>query len=85
MKTPTEYLNNPGKSIREDYLTTGQAARELRIAPGTLQNWRSQGVGPKFIKHRRSVFYLKSEIEAYKDKYFQMYSSTTEWKKDTFT
>lgn len=64
----------------EDCLTTGQAARELQIAPGTLQNWRSMGIGPKFIKHRRNVFYLKSEIQSYKRENFQLFSSTSEWK-----
>lgn len=64
----------------EDCLTTGQAARELQVAPGTLQNWRSQGTGPTFIKHRRNVYYLKSEIQAYKRKHFCMFNSTAEWK-----
>ena len=73
-------MNNNSVIYPEDCLTTGQAARELQIAPGTLQNWRSLGIGPKFIKHRRSVFYLKSEIQAYKTKYFCSYNSTTEWK-----
>ena len=73
--------NENGPSIHpEDCMTTGQAARELQIAPGTLQNWRSKGIGPKFIKHRRNVYYLKSEIEKYKKKYFVSCSSTEEWK-----
>ncbi len=66
-----------------DYLTTGQASRELCIAPGTLQNWRSQGVGPKFIKHRRNVYYSRSEIERYKEEHFVLFSSTAEWKDQT--
>lgn len=64
----------------EDCLTTGHAARELQVAPGTLQNWRSMGIGPKFIKHRRKVYYLKSEIERYKKENFCLFSSTAEWK-----
>lgn len=64
----------------EDCINTACAARELQVAPGTLQNWRSLGIGPKFIKHRRNVYYLKSEIEAYKKKYFISCSSTYEWK-----
>lgn len=64
----------------EDCLTTAQAAWALQIAPGTLQNWRSMGIGPEFIKHRRSVYYLKSEIEKYKEKYFIPCSSASDWK-----
>ncbi len=64
-------------------LTTNQAARLLCVAPGTLTNWRSQGVGPSFIKHRHSVFYLKSEIEAYIREHFGEYTSTAEWKDET--
>lgn len=64
----------------ENLLTTGEAARELDIATGTLQNWRSLGEGPNYIKHRRSVYYLRSEIERYKREHFQSFSSTREWK-----
>ena len=64
----------------ENLLTTGEAARELDLATGTLQNWRSLGEGPDYIKHRRSVYYLRSEIEQYKRENFQSFSSTTEWK-----
>jgi len=64
------------------YLTTGQAAFELRLSPGTLANWRASPkvTGPRYIKHRRNVYYLKSEIEAYKRKHFKMFSSTEEWR-----
>lgn len=65
---------------QETYLTTGQASRLLQIAPGTLQNWRSLGTGPKFIKHRRNVYYAKSEIERYRAESFISFSSTAEWK-----
>lgn len=73
--------NETSRSIHpEEYLNTAQAAWELRVAPGTLQNWRSMGIGPEFIKHRRSVYYLMSEIEKYKKKYFIPCSSATDWK-----
>ena len=64
----------------ENLLTTGEAARELDLATGTLQNWRSSGQGPAYIKHRRSVYYLQSEIERYKSEHFKAFSSTREWK-----
>ena len=68
----------------DDCLTTGQAAWELSLAPGTLQNWRSEGIGPKFFKHRHRVFYLKGDIQAYKEENFIFCSSTADWKKDKF-
>ncbi len=64
----------------EECLTTGQAARELCLAPGTLQNWRSEGIGPKFFKHRHRVFYLISEIQTYKKENYILCSSTADWK-----
>jgi len=65
----------------DKYLTTGQAARELSLAPGTLQNWRSEGIGPKFFKHRHRVFYLMSDIQAYKEEHFVFCKSTADWKR----
>lgn len=80
MKDNFKKSENENNIYPEDCLTTGQAARELQVAPGTLQNWRSMGIGPKFIKHRRNVFYLKSEIQSYKREHFCLFSSTAEWK-----
>ena len=68
-------------SIRpEQYLTTGQAALELSLAPGTLQNWRSKGIGPKFFKHRHRVYYLKSDLDSYKEDHYIFCNSTADWK-----
>jgi predicted site-specific integrase-resolvase len=41
------------------------AARRLRIAVGTLQNWRWQGKGPAYIKSGRTVLYAESDIVAW--------------------
>lgn len=65
----------------DECLTTGQAAYELSVAPGTLQNWRSEGTGPKFFKHRHRVYYLKGDIQAYKEENFIFCRSTADWKK----
>lgn len=67
--------------LKDTRLTTGEAARELQLAPGTLQNWRSLGVGPKFIKHRRNVCYLLSDIVAYIEENYEFYNCTSDWKK----
>ncbi len=45
-----------------DMLTTTQAAEFLKQKPATLENWRSQGRGPKYYKPSGTVFYLKEDL-----------------------
>jgi len=66
--------------LRKKRLTTGQAARELKLAPGTLQNWRSLGLGPKYMKIRRHVFYLMGDLIDFMNQEVEFYQSTQEWK-----
>lgn len=47
------------------HLTAEELADRWRMSPGTLQNHRTQGKGPKFIKFGRRVLYPLSEVEAY--------------------
>lgn len=37
------------------------------VAASTLENWRSRGFGPKFLKIGRKVMYDPRDIEAWKD------------------
>ena len=67
-------------SLPNEWLTTGQAARALKLAPGTLQNWRTKGKGPGFIKRDNNVFYPREAIEAYLKEICQLYQSTAQWK-----
>lgn len=52
-------------------LTTKEAAEQLGVAPGTLENWRiiGDGRGPEYVKlggkKRGPVRYLQSQIDAY--------------------
>ena len=57
-------------------LPTQQAAPVAGVAAKTLENWRSAGTGPKFIKAGRKVLYDPDDIEAWKDA--NRYSSTSE-------
>jgi hypothetical protein len=53
-----------------DLLDTKATAARLGIRPGTLENWRVLGLGPKFIKahgKRGRVSYDPADIEAWKD------------------
>ncbi len=46
-------------------LTTSEAAIYLKVSPRTLDNWRSLGTGPQFIKVGALVRYRHEDIEAY--------------------
>ena len=62
-----------------DLLDTRAAAPRVGVSPGTLENWRVQGVGPKFIKtpgKRGKVLYDPADIEAWKAD--NRYQSTSE-------
>ena len=47
----------------DDWLTTKEAARLLKMSPGTLFNWRAEGRGPTFRNLGRAVRYSRQEIE----------------------
>jgi len=42
-----------------------KAAERLDVAVKTLQKWRVQGEGPKFVKLGRSVRYTEEDLEEY--------------------
>ena len=55
--------------MNEIYLTPQQDAEFLSVSKYTLQNQRSQRVGPPFVKLRnRLVRYKKSDLIAYLEK-----------------
>lgn len=52
-----------------ELLDTAAAAPRIGVSPGTLENWRYKGWGPKFIKShglRGKVLYDPADIEAWK-------------------
>ena len=55
----------------DQWFTTNEAAKELRISPRTLNNARSTGTGIviEFLKIGSRVFYKKSDVEAYIEKH----------------
>lgn len=60
-------------------LDTKAAAPSIGVSPGTLENWRVKGVGPKFIKTsggRGKVLYDPADIETWKAA--NRFQSTTE-------
>lgn len=48
-------------------LTTTDAAAALAIAPKTLRNWRSQGLGPPFIRLGGAIRYRETDLQAWVD------------------
>lgn len=70
---------NGRRDINMRLLDTKAVAPYVGVKPGTLENWRVQGVGPKFIKtagRRGKVLYDLADIEAWKDA--NRYQSTSE-------
>jgi DNA-binding transcriptional MerR regulator len=48
-------------------LDTATAAPLVGVSVGTLENWRTQGAGPKFIKSGRRVLYDPADIQEWKE------------------
>ena len=46
-------------------LKVAAAAERLGLSPSTLNKWRVQGCGPKFVKLGRSVAYRPADIDAW--------------------
>ncbi len=62
-----------------ELLNTKAAAPCIGVSVGTLENWRVQGVGPRFIKTpglRGRILYDPADIEAWKEA--NKYQSTSE-------
>lgn len=57
-------------------LKTEEAATFLQVKPATLEQWRWNGKGPRFIKMGRSVRYRKADLDAFIGE--RIYGSTTE-------
>ena len=65
------------KYLEEKHFTVKEAAKILRMVPGTLQNKRVKKTGPKYIKtgHRSVLYPAKDLIEYMKEHH---YFSTSE-------
>ncbi|WP_373693252.1 helix-turn-helix transcriptional regulator [Desulfobulbus sp.] len=57
-------------SIRT-HLTSQELAERLRMSPGTLQNWRTKGFGPRYIKFGKHVLYPISIVEQWEKSYLK--------------
>lgn len=57
-------------------LNTEEAAKYLNVQPATLEQWRWNGKGPRFVKIGRACRYRQADLEAFLDA--RVFSSTTE-------
>lgn len=48
-------------------LDTAAAAAYLSMEPGTLENWRYLGKGPRWVKVGRTVRYDRPDLDAWID------------------
>ena len=49
------------------HLNQKQLAARWNISEATLERWRSEGLGPKFLKLCGRVIYRQVDIEAYEE------------------
>lgn len=58
--------------MTQDVLTTEQLAARWGLAPGTLENWRVLGIGPRFVRlhkgRRAPVVYRIADVLEYERK-----------------
>jgi excisionase family DNA binding protein len=61
---------------RPENMTTTEAADHLNVKPSTLEQWRWQGKGPRFVKMGRCVRYRRADLDAFAESL--VFGSTTE-------
>jgi len=51
------------ESQNDPLLETGTLAEQLDVRPVTLEKWRQNGTGPRYIKIGRLVRYRQSDVD----------------------
>ncbi len=71
-------------SVRNKLLTPEQAAKRLSLSQKTLANYRSQGIGPKFVRlSGRAIRYQVKDLRDYIDqRSFENTSEADNWASD---
>ena len=46
-------------------LTQREAALALRLSERTLERWRVQGIGPRFVRLNNSIRYRQQDLDAH--------------------
>lgn len=59
--------SNESLETNDRVLTTAEAAEVLGINKRTLDNWRSRGQGPAYIRYNhRNIGYLRGDVHAFR-------------------
>jgi len=64
----------PKTSPDEKHLNPHQLAQRWNLTYRTLERWRTQGIGPKFLKIGWRIMYRLADVEAYETAH--LYSET---------
>lgn len=79
--SPSDGDATPSQHGNRTLLTTGEAAHVLRLSPRTLERFRVEGTGPRYVKagpgKRARVLYRKEDLEAWLDGF--RFTSTSEY------
>ena len=70
---PSKTINTPSRDDNKDAsldrcVNVLEAAQRLGLHPRTLDNWRSQQRGPRYIRLGRRIVYRLSDLQSYMDK-----------------
>ena len=49
------------------HLSTEQLAARWDVTVDTIERWRSEGIGPRYIKVTRAIRYRLSDVEAFEE------------------
>lgn len=70
-------MSNENKALPQPQnMSTVEAAAYLNVKPATLEQWRWNGRGPRFVKIGRSVRYRKSDLDSFLEA--RVFNNTTE-------
>lgn len=67
-RSEAEHMAEPTKdTITPLNVSTKEAASLLGVASHTLENWRTEGKGPRYVKHGSRVLYPLDGLRAYNE------------------
>ena len=56
-------IERPSGSLRTEYLSIEDLARELNRSPRTIARWHTARIGPPRIKVKKLILYKRSDVE----------------------
>jgi len=61
--------------MNDELLTTKLLARRWRVAPRTLERWRADNSGPRFLRIGRHIRYRDADVQAFEREHAGVVSS----------